>query len=245
MSSRWRTLSGLLVAFSILCWFLPLFHIRPLGGDETGGQDLQAATEPVRSQQNSSQQTSSTQTSAQPTSSGAPGSLALRAKGTDVQQLWDAFDHDAVEARKQYGRQAGLGGAFYFCITGQGMIQSVEGDRVTVTIEGSPRRVCLELGVVVGNTVREALGVKASDFKNSQEFNAVSTEFNRQVEQDIIATHRDRLRPGALVQFTGCAKLGDQSDLNPICLVPIQLTVHGLESTSAGTSAKASGELPP
>ncbi|MCC6511126.1 MAG: DUF2291 family protein [Pirellulaceae bacterium] len=244
MSRRWRTLSGLLVAFSILCWFLPLFHIRPLGGDETG-QDLQATTEPARSQQAGATQTNAEPTSAEPTSAGAPGSLALRAKGTDVQQLWDAFDQDAVEARKQYGRQAGLGGAFYFCITGQGTIQSVEGDRVMITVDGSPRRVCLELGVVVGNTVREALGVKASDFKNSQEFNAVSTEFNRQVEQDIIAPNRDRLQPGALVQFTGCAKLGGQSDLNPICLVPIQLTVQGHDTSSAGTSAKASGELPP
>ena len=112
------------------------------------------------------------------------GPLRAGDAGTDIAQLWNAFDADATAARSQYGRQAGLGGAWYFCIRGQGTVETVEKDRVVLTVTDSSRRVCLELGVVVDNTVREAIGVKASDFANSQDFNAVSSELNRRAEQE-------------------------------------------------------------
>ena len=113
------------------------------------------------------------------------------------------------KAKIQFGRQAGLGGAWYFCVRGQGTVVSVEKDQVFLTVVNSPRRVRIELGAVVDNTVREAVAIKASDFANSQEFNAVSMELNRQVEQDVIARNRANLKPGAVLDFVGC--LQDQS----------------------------------
>nr|WP_186776364.1 DUF2291 family protein [Rubripirellula reticaptiva] len=162
------------------------------------------------------------------------GPLRTGDAGTDVVQLWNAFDADTTGARSQYGRQAGLGGAWYFCIRGQGTVETVEKDRVVLTVTDSPRRICLELGVVVDNTVREAIGVKASDFANSQDFNAVSSELNRRAEQEVIAANRAFLKEGVVVDFVGCAKISGKSDIDPLCMIPIQLQTRGNEDAKAG-----------
>jgi len=189
-----------------LCWFFPLFHIRPLGGDTQGGVSFQLANKTP--------------------ASGEPRKLeAYATTATEVLALWQAFYTDAAKAKKELGKQAGLGGAFFFCVRGKGTVESVEHDRVLLEVEGSPRRVCLELGVVVDNTVREAVGVKASDFNNSQDFNALSLDLNRQVEENVIAPNRELLKVGIQVDFVGCCKIGGKSDLDPLCLIPIQLSV--------------------
>ena len=146
-------------------------------------------------------------------------------KATDLMQLWEAFDTDAAKAKKQFGQQAGLGGSVYFCVRGSGTVESITKDRATVLIPSNKRRVCLELGIVVDSTVRDAVGVKASKFPNSQEFNAFSSELNRQVEEAVLAPNRELIKEGTLVDFVGCGKVGGKSDLDPLCLVPIQLKV--------------------
>lgn len=206
MNRRRTIYGGLLGLFIVVNWFFPLFHIRPLGADRQSGVDFQSANE----------------------SKGNSGPHNLQAYATTATAaiaLWQAFDADAAKAKKELGKQAGLGGAFFFCVRGKGTVESVEKDRVLLEVEGSPRRVCLELGVLVDNTVREAVGVKASEFNNSQDFNAVASDLNRQVEENVIAPNRELLKEGVQVDFVGCCKIGGKSDLDPLCLIPIQLIV--------------------
>ncbi len=196
-------LLGLIIGSS---WFFPLFHIRPLGGDTKGGVGVRSANEVNGNSE--------------------PRKLEAYATGaTAVVTLWQAFDADAAKAKSEFGKQAGLGGAFFFCVRGKGTVESIEHDRVLLKVEGSPRRVCLEFGVVVDSTVREAVGVKASEFNNSQDFNAVSSDLNRQVEENVISPNRKLLKDGIQVDFVGCCKIGGKSDLDPLCLIPIQLIV--------------------
>ncbi len=217
---------GLLIVGGILCWLFPLFHIRPLG---QGSPDQSATPKSgpadpavyVRDVWN--------------------GPLRTSDPGSEIKQLWNAFDADTAKARSQYGRQAGLGGAWYFCIRGQGTVETVEKNRCVLSITGSSRRACLELGVVVDNTVREAIGVKASDFANSQDFNAVSSELNRLVEEEVIKPNRPLLKPGVVVDFVGCTKVGRDSDLDPLCLIPIRLEVRSSEKADAGSSNASNG----
>lgn len=205
-----------LIAVCLACWFFPLFRVQSLGdgkaedSDAATMRDETAATDPaafVRELWD--------------------GPLRTGDAATTITRLWNAFDGDAGVARSQYGRQAGLGGAWYFCVRGQGTVQAIEKDQVFLSVAYSSRRVCLELGVVVDNTVREAIGVKASDFANSQEFNAVSSELNLRVEKDVITEKRQFLEKEVVVDFVGCAKIVDKADLDPLCLVPIHIHVHG------------------
>jgi predicted lipoprotein len=225
---------ALLTVGGIACGFFPLFHIRPLGGGKTVTGD-QAA--PPRK--------SGPADPAAYVRDFWDGSLRRGDVGTDIAQLWDAFDVDASKSRSQYGRQAGLGGAWYFCISGQGTVETVEKTRVVLRVANSPRRACLELGVLVDNTVREAVGVKASEFANSQDFNAVSSELNRRVEQDVIAANQSLLKPGVIVDFVGCAKISRDEDLDPLCLIPIRLEVQGNEDRDAGSTENADRGAPP
>lgn len=215
---RFIVCASMLIAGGIICWTFPLFHIRLLS---EGATDVR---EPSATLRNSGP--------ADPiayVSGFWDGPLRTGDGRTEITQLWEAFDADTAEARSQYGRQAGLGGAWYFCVRGQGTIETVEKNRVVLSITNSPRRACLELRVIVGNTVREAVGVNASDFANSQDFNAVSSELNRRIEQEVIAPNRPLLKPGVVVQFVGCAKIGGKSGVDPLCLIPIRLEVRGKE----------------
>jgi hypothetical protein len=208
------TYGALLIGGSLVCWFFPLVHIRRLNGGSTSGVSFQLAKE-----------TPTTERPHKLEAYTADRKLEAYATGIEMTDFWNAFDRDATAARIQYGRQAGLGGAWYFRIRGRGTVEIVEKDRVVLSVADSSRRVCLELGVVVDNTVREAIGVKASDFANSQDFNSVSSELNRRVEQEVIAPNRALLKKGVVVDFVGCAKIGNKADLDPLCLIPIQLQI--------------------
>lgn len=205
MTYRQLFACGAMLLFgSIACWFFPLFHIRAMNSSVS----FQLAEE---------------------TKTEEPRNLEAYATGTEVTQLWSAFDSDTSKAQSQFGRQSGIGGAWYFRVQGTGMVDSIDKNRLVLSIADSPRRVSLEMGVVVDNTVREAIGFRASDFPNSQDFNAVSTELNRQVEQDVIAPNRTRLKPGVSVSFVGCAKINGKSDLDPLRLIPISIQSLDIE----------------
>jgi predicted lipoprotein len=215
--SRGRVMVGgvLLVVGIIVCYFFPLFHIRPIGSGlaESSGQSATSsqsgARDPAAYVRNIWE-----------------GRLRTGTGATEITQLWNAYDADKASAQRKYGRQVALGGAWYFCIRGQGTVTSVEKNRCIVAVAESPRHACLDLGVIVDNTVRDAVGADVNDFANAQDFNAVSSELNRRVELDVIAPNRPLLEPGVRVEFVGCAKIGGDLDLDPLCLVPIRLVVQ-------------------
>lgn len=207
MDRRLITYLGLLGLLALLCWSFPLFHIRPIGGGEE-----------------SDHRPSPTSIGFNP--DGISRSLeSYSRKAIEYATLCEAFDVDATKAKDQFGKQSGLGGAHYFCVRGEGTVELSERDCVFLTMGPSPRRVCLELGAVAGNVVRDAVGIKASEFTNSQEFNAVSIELNRQVEASILEPNRGLLKSGARIVFVGCGRIGGKSDLDTLRLVPIQLKV--------------------
>jgi hypothetical protein len=200
--------AGLFGLIVVLCWFIPLFHIRRLGG-------LPAIDE----------RANITETKTSPSTRSRDLDEYL-AKAIPITKIWDAFDSDFTKAKVQFGEQAGLGGGTFLCIRGAGKIASIRKDHAVVTMDGNQRQVWLELGVVVDNTVRDALGVKAAEFNNAQEFNAFSSALNRQVELDVIEPNRSLLKEGVQVSFVGCAKIATKTDLDSLKIVPIQLQVN-------------------
>jgi len=85
-----------------------------------------------------------------------------------------------------------------------------------------PVQVSLETGNVFGNAVRDGTGLlNVNDFPNSQDFNALSTEINRRIEQQVLPELRKRAAVGATVRFVGCAEITDEdTDLQPLRIVP-------------------------
>jgi hypothetical protein len=223
---------GLSIIGGIACWFFPLFRLRTLDAGASASLNQSAIQ----------RQSASAEPAAH------SGDLFIGSQridgGAEINRLWRAFDADPSKARSQYGRKVGLGGAWYFCIQGQGAVELVEKNRVVLSIAGSPRRACLELGPVVDNTVREAVGVKASDFANSQDFNAISSKINHLVEQDVIAPNRERLKAGVDVEFVGCAKIAGKSDLDPLYMIPVRIAVRDPGPGDADSDAADGVTLP-
>lgn len=222
--ARLITCVSLLFVGSLACWVFPLFHIRSLDAtaNESESQATPHPSKPVDPAAYASQIWD--------------GRQRVGDAATEITELWNAFDADGSEARTRYGRQPGLGGSWYFCVRGQGTVAKVDKDRVVLVVTDRSRRVCLEVGVVVDNRVREAIGVKASDFANSREFNEVSSELNRRAEQEVIAANHENLKEGVVVDFVGCAEIRSKSDLDLLRLVPIQLQTH---DSDQGDSAGA------
>ena len=209
------------IACIVLCYFFPLWHIRSLdtSTSETGrpggtGKSQSAGADPatyVDTFWNSD--------------------LRKGDRATEVTQLWKAFDTDANQAKRDLGRKVGLGGSSYFCVRGSGKIETVEMDRCTISVPGDSRQACLLLGVIVDNTIRNAIGINVNEFSNSQDFNTISSELNLRVEQEVVNTNKDLLKPGRNVEFVGCGKIGEISDLDPLCLVPIRIDVADREAS--------------
>jgi predicted lipoprotein len=85
--------------------------------------------------------------------------------------------------------------------------------------------VVLPVGMVFGNTVRDATGLLDMDkFPNSQHFNDLSTELNRIVETRVLPRLRDRAEVGRQVRFVGCAEVSrDPKRRKPLKVVPVSV----------------------
>lgn len=210
-----------LIACIVLSYFFPLWHIRTLetSSSKTGqsggtGKSQSVGADPATYVDNFWN-----------------GELRSGEGATDIVRLWHAFDTDANQAKRDLGRTVGLGGSSYFCVRGSGKIETVEMDRCTISVPGDSRQACLLLGVIVDNTIRNAIGINVNEFSKSQDFNTISSELNLRVEQEVVNTNKDLLKPGRSVEFVGCGKIGEISDLDPLCLVPIRIDVASREAS--------------
>jgi predicted lipoprotein len=81
----------------------------------------------------------------------------------------------------------------------------------------------LKVGPLFGNAVRDATGlVEASDFPNSQHFNAVSQELNKIVESKVLPDVVKLVKIGRRLEFVGCAEVrSEKQDLRPLKMVPL------------------------
>lgn len=224
---RLRRLGAVAVVGIALTYWFPLFHVYRLDADSPAQSKASSQASPRASSDSNSLD-----------SAVDPAALAeqlwerFRSDGessVQVEELWRQMEADASAAREAHGRQVGLGGGWYFCVRGQGRVVEVDGDRCVLSTLTDHRQVVLHFGLVVGNTVRDTLGVDVNAFANSEGFNQVSAELNRRVEGEVIAKQRDALSVGKTVEFIGCGEIGSMSDLESIAFVPILVRV--LEDT--------------
>ena len=205
---RRRLIIGATVAAgtAVLLYFLPLFHVVPL--DQAGQRAADAAFDPAAFVDRFW------------TERLIPGAT----QAVDAAELVTAIGQDRYSARRAHGRSVGVGGAYYYFVGGTGRVISVEQDSVRLSLrDGRPLlQVSLEAGKIFGNAVRDGTGLLSiNDFPNSQDFNALSSEINLRIEQQVLPALRKQARVGATVRFVGCAEIVDEDpDLDPLRIVP-------------------------
>jgi predicted lipoprotein len=148
------------------------------------------------------------------------------ATATDAAELFAALAKDYAAAQKKIGHSPGFSSTTSFFIQGSGRITAVEKNGVRIALDGATNAPDIELptGLLFGNVVRDASGLlNASDFPNSQDFNAVAAALNHIVETDVIPALRAQAGVGKTIRFTGCVELDEDSKTNPWTVVPVKI----------------------
>lgn len=151
------------------------------------------------------------------------------ANAVEVKSILAVLSRDPAAAAKAYGQQVGLGGPVYFFARGTGRVAAVERSRVIVAIDGlDGATVALRTGPVFGNTVRDGCGLlEVNRVPGLQEFNAISAELNRLVEERVQPTLKAGVAIGTHLGFAGCAEAPEQAGDGPLLnFIPVRAEVQ-------------------
>jgi predicted lipoprotein len=122
----------------------------------------------------------------------------------EATSVLSAFRKDTAAALKTHARRVGLGNAAYVFLRGSGRVTAVERSRVLIDVDGAV--VALRTGPVFGNSVRDGCGlIDVNDVSGLTEFNALSGELNRLVEERVQPALKS-VAVGAAIRFAGCAE---------------------------------------
>jgi predicted lipoprotein len=220
----WLIRLGVVAALVALFWFAPLFHVVKLRASQqrtaSATFDASAYVEKLWNEQ-------------------LP---QAGERATDAATLLAAIKQDPKAARAKYGRGSEMASGYFYFVTGEGVVTDVTSDGVALVIgrptgaagaaAAPPKEpdIVLEAGKVFGNAVRDGSGlVDVSRFANSQDFNAISSELNRRIEERVIPPLREKAKVGATVRFAGCAEIvSDDTDLHPMRIVPSAANVSAV-----------------
>lgn len=145
-------------------------------------------------------------------------------RAVELKELLAALAQHPTTARKQHGRTLGIGGATMFLVRGSGKITSVSEDSLVLSLHDSGTPVTLNLGLLFGNTVRDASGLlDVSTYPDSQEFNALSTELNAIVEKQVAPALKQTAVVGKSIRFAGCFELEDDAKADAFTVIPLKV----------------------
>lgn len=150
----------------------------------------------------------------------------------EVETVLDAIRRDRASAKTRYGRVVGLDGPHYYFLKGTGKIVAIGERQVELTLAGSDgerAEIVLVTSMIFGNEILNATGlVKHSQFKRTNEYNAVSAEVNKIVESELVPAFFKEAKVGSTVYFVGCSsKISDDDPMPiPMRLVPVKLEVQ-------------------
>lgn len=198
----------LLVAATAWCWLLPPFHVISLR--QLRQTEQRAVFDGAAYARNFWDQKL----------------IPATATATDASELSAALARDYAAAQKQFGHSPGFSSTTSFFIKGSGRITAVEKDTVHVALDGTTNAPVIELstGLIFGNVVRDASGLlNASDFPNSQDFNAIAAGLNHIVETNVIPALRAQAVVGKTIRFIGGVELDEDSKTDPWTVVPVKI----------------------
>lgn len=210
----WRWLAFALVAVVLLVVFPP-FHVSRLDPDgKPVGTGVGAAAAFDAVAFTSTFWKEKLQPAATQAPAVAPIALAVRA--------------DPLAAAKQHGHKVGEGTTWYYFARGSGRVTAVERSRLLVEIDDAPGAiVAVRTGPVFGNAVRDGCGLlELNSVPGLAEFNAVSAELNRMIEQSVQPPLKTGVEVGMRVAFVGCAEAPETVGSGPLLVfVPVQAEV--------------------
>jgi len=127
------------------------------------------------------------------------------AQARSLEPLLADLRRDPAAALQAHGHRVGLGNAAYYFARGTGRVTAVERSRLLVEIDGA--LVAIRTGPVFGNVIRDGCGLlEVNQVPGLAEFNALSAELNRLVEEKVQPPLKTGIAVGATLSFAGCAE---------------------------------------
>lgn len=203
--SRWLFGAAGVAALAALFWVVPLFRVVPL--EAAREESAAAAFDPAAR--------------AEAFWTGPLREAADHAIG--AADLLEALRRDPAETAERFGHRLGLASTSSYLVSGQGRIADVDARSVAVSLdEDDAAEVVIELGPVFGNAIRDGSGLlDVSDFPNAQDFNALSAEINRRVEEQVLPALEAGAREGRAVRFAGAVEIAASDAPGTLRVVPI------------------------
>ncbi len=151
-------------------------------------------------------------------------------QAVSIQTLAPLIKNDPDQAKEQYSNTIGIGSVYYYYLKGTGYVKSIDEDAVAVVLqqENLNPDVRIMTGKIFGNAIRNGSNqLNVSDFPNSQQFNRISMNLNKIVENEVLPPFKDNVSLGDRVHFVGCCEILDEdTDLHPLKLIPITLKIE-------------------
>jgi predicted lipoprotein len=210
--SRFLSWFGVILLLAGVCWLFPLFHFVPLKKAEA--ERVSAAFDPAQFTEKFWNERL----------------LKSLDQAVPCDVLLLAIQANPGDARKKFSRSLGVSDSYTYFLTGKGRVLSISEDEIAlgVTDGATTPEIVLPVGLLFGNAIRDGTGLlNVNDYPNSQDFNGISEALNHIVETQVLPKLGERAKVGAIVRFTGCAEVNDEStDLKPLRVVPIQTEVQ-------------------
>lgn len=123
----------------------------------------------------------------------------------------DLFRAELKNNRKllidRYGSTLGIGAPYSMLLGGEFEVVEV-GEELTLIRTAQGAEFDLRTAYIFGNTVREATALfSIDDYENTMDFNLVSSELNRRIQQEVIDPQREALVEGVRLQLVGALDL--------------------------------------
>lgn len=154
---------------------------------------------------------------------GLPKSIA---EATPVTTLLKTLEDNPQETFKKYGRKLGISKTDYFMVKGTGVIQSVEDDYLSVSINDNTN-IRIATDFIFGNAVRDGSGqVDINTFLNMTDFNNVSVAIDKLVKEKVVSQLKKTAAIGKQLDFAGAAEIReDKINLDSLRIIPVQVAV--------------------
>jgi predicted lipoprotein len=154
--------------------------------------------------------------------------LEMTGEAVDAAELLKAFELDYAAAAERHGHRLGMSSTSYFMVSGRGRITAVDAMAVRISLDADETaEVVIGTGPVFGNAIRDGSGLlDVSDFANIRDFNSISAEINRRVEEQVLPRLREVAEIGAEVQFAGGVEVMDTGGApSALKLVPVVIEI--------------------
>ena len=149
------------------------------------------------------------------------------AQAADARVVLNAIHAESQAAREKYGRTLGISNTYLVFLQGTGRVVKRDSKGVSLAVQGGDGGpdVVLPVGMIFGNTVRDATGLLDMDrFPNSQDFNAIAIELNRLVESRVLPQLREQAVVGREIRFVGCAEVSnDPNQRRLLKIIPLRV----------------------